>query len=29
VELKGARLFFPEERSDEFIRLFRDHLLAT
>jgi pimeloyl-ACP methyl ester carboxylesterase len=29
VELKGARLFFPEERADEFNRLLRGHLLAT
>ena len=29
VELVGARLFFPEERSDEFNRLLRDHLLST
>jgi pimeloyl-ACP methyl ester carboxylesterase len=29
VELKGARIFFPEERAGEFNRLFRDHLLAT
>jgi pimeloyl-ACP methyl ester carboxylesterase len=29
VELEGARLFFPEERADEFNRLLRDHLLAT
>src|SRR5246500_1459995 len=29
VELKGARIFFPEERSDEFNRLLRDHLQAT
>jgi pimeloyl-ACP methyl ester carboxylesterase len=28
VELKGARIFFPEERADEFNRLLRDHLLA-
>jgi pimeloyl-ACP methyl ester carboxylesterase len=29
VELKGARIFFPEERSDGFNRLLRDHLQAT
>jgi pimeloyl-ACP methyl ester carboxylesterase len=29
VELDGARIFFPEERPDEFNRLLRDHLLAT
>jgi pimeloyl-ACP methyl ester carboxylesterase len=29
VELKGARLFFPEERAHEFNRLLRDHLQAT
>jgi pimeloyl-ACP methyl ester carboxylesterase len=29
VELKGARLFFPEERAGEFNRLLRSHLLAT
>jgi pimeloyl-ACP methyl ester carboxylesterase len=29
VELKGARLFFPEERADEFNRLLRGHLLAS
>src|ERR1700745_4522148 len=29
VELKGARIFFVEERSDEFNRLLRDHLQAT
>jgi pimeloyl-ACP methyl ester carboxylesterase len=29
VELRGARLFFPEERADEFNRLLRGHLLAT
>src|ERR1700720_1456556 len=29
VELKGARIFFPEERAGEFNRLLRDHLLAT
>jgi pimeloyl-ACP methyl ester carboxylesterase len=29
VELEGARLFFPEERADEFNRLLRDHLLPT
>src|SRR5689334_25214730 len=28
VELTGARLFFPEERADEFNRLLREHLLA-
>jgi hypothetical protein len=29
VELEGARIFFPEERADEFNRLLRGHLLAT
>jgi pimeloyl-ACP methyl ester carboxylesterase len=29
VKLEGARIFFPEERADEFNRLLRDHLLAT
>ena len=29
VELKGARLFFPEERAGEFNRLLREHLLAA
>jgi pimeloyl-ACP methyl ester carboxylesterase len=29
VELEGARIFFPEERANEFNRLLRDHLLAT
>jgi pimeloyl-ACP methyl ester carboxylesterase len=29
VELEGARIFFPEERADEFNRLLRDHLLAS
>jgi pimeloyl-ACP methyl ester carboxylesterase len=29
VELEGARIFFPEERADEFNRLLRDHLLST
>jgi len=28
VELTGARIFFPEERADEFNQLLRDHLLA-
>jgi pimeloyl-ACP methyl ester carboxylesterase len=28
VELKGARIFFPEERPDKFNRLLRDHLQA-
>ena len=28
VELLGARIFFPEERADEFNRLLRNHLLA-
>jgi pimeloyl-ACP methyl ester carboxylesterase len=28
VELTGARIFFPEQRADEFNRLLRDHLLA-
>jgi pimeloyl-ACP methyl ester carboxylesterase len=27
VELEGARIFFPEERAEEFNRLLRDHLL--
>jgi pimeloyl-ACP methyl ester carboxylesterase len=29
VELEGARLFFPEERAEEFNRLLRGHLLAA
>jgi pimeloyl-ACP methyl ester carboxylesterase len=29
VELEGARLFFPEERADEFNRLLRDHWSAA
>jgi pimeloyl-ACP methyl ester carboxylesterase len=29
TELEGARLFFPEERADEFNRLLRDHLQAA
>src|ERR1700720_3179141 len=29
VELEGARLFFPEERSDEFNQLLRDHWSAA
>ena len=29
VELAGARIFFPEERSEAFNQLLRDHLLAT
>jgi pimeloyl-ACP methyl ester carboxylesterase len=29
VELEGARIFFPEERAEEFNRLLRDHLLAS
>lgn len=29
VELEGARIFFPEERADEFNRVLRDHLKAT
>jgi pimeloyl-ACP methyl ester carboxylesterase len=29
IELPGARLFFPEERPDEFNRLLRGHLLAS
>src|SRR6202047_2264717 len=29
VELEGARIFFPEERADEFNLMLRDHLLAT
>src|ERR1700727_2849136 len=29
VELEGARLFFPEERADEFNRLLLDHWSAT
>jgi pimeloyl-ACP methyl ester carboxylesterase len=28
VVLEGARIFFPEERADEFNRLLRDHLQA-
>ena len=28
VEVTGARIFFPEERADEFNQLLRDHLLA-
>jgi pimeloyl-ACP methyl ester carboxylesterase len=28
VELVGARIFFPEERAEEFNQLLRDHLLA-
>jgi pimeloyl-ACP methyl ester carboxylesterase len=28
VELKGARIFFPEERAGAFNQLLRDHLLA-
>jgi len=28
VELTGARIFFPEERADEFNQLLPDHLLA-
>jgi pimeloyl-ACP methyl ester carboxylesterase len=28
VELKGARIFFPEERAQVFNQLLRDHLLA-
>jgi hypothetical protein len=27
--LKGARIFFPEERADVFNKLLRDHLLAA
>jgi pimeloyl-ACP methyl ester carboxylesterase len=27
IELEGARIFFPEERAEEFNRLLRDHLL--
>jgi len=27
IELEGARIFFPEERAQEFNRLLRDHLL--
>jgi pimeloyl-ACP methyl ester carboxylesterase len=29
VELEGARLFFPEERAEEFNRLLRGHLMAA
>ena len=29
VELEGARLFFPEERAEEFNRLLRGHLVAA
>jgi hypothetical protein len=29
VQLKGARIFFPEERAGAFNHLLRDHLLAT
>jgi len=29
VELAGARIFFPEERSEAFNQLLRDHLLAA
>ena len=29
VELKGARLFFPEERAEVFNKLLRDHLLTS
>src|SRR5215475_15374311 len=29
VELKGARIFFPEERAEAFNKLLRDHLLAA
>ena len=29
VELKGARIFFPEERAEVFNKLLRDHLLAS
>src|ERR1700738_2585109 len=29
VELEGARLFFPEERAEEFNRLLRGHLLTA
>jgi pimeloyl-ACP methyl ester carboxylesterase len=29
VEPEGARLFFPEERTDEFNQLLRDHLQTT
>jgi pimeloyl-ACP methyl ester carboxylesterase len=29
VELEGARIFFPEERAEEFNRLLRHHLLVT
>ena len=27
IELAGARIFFPEERAEEFNQLLRDHLL--
>jgi pimeloyl-ACP methyl ester carboxylesterase len=29
VELRGARIFFPEERAETFNRLLRDHLAAV
>lgn len=29
VELAGARIFFPEERADEFNRLLRSHWSVT
>jgi pimeloyl-ACP methyl ester carboxylesterase len=29
VELTDARIFFPEERAEEFNQLLRDHLLAA
>jgi pimeloyl-ACP methyl ester carboxylesterase len=29
VELKGARIFFPEEHAEVFNKLLRDHLLAA
>jgi hypothetical protein len=29
VELEGARLFFSEERAEEFNRLLRGHLVAA
>jgi hypothetical protein len=29
VELKGARIFFPEERAEVFNKLLREHLVAA
>ena len=28
IELAGARIFFPEERAEEFNQLLRNHLVA-